>query len=251
MYLNVQCYCFADNAPDLAFGEPFGCLESSDLHPWIRTIFNGTKAIPYVQALVHYRLMNLAMYLMPASLLKARAESLALTKLKLARRAEQGPNTERGDFLSYLLKTDENERMTQGQLETTSELLIVGGSETTATLLTGVTYQLLSNRRTYDKLVKAIREAFKSEEEINMVTSSQIQYLSLVLDEGLRLFPPVAVSLPRVVPDQGAVVAGVAIPGKVRFRMNPVVTWLTRRVDCCGSASLVSRSISPQLCRPQ
>ena len=246
-----HCTCQLIVWEDLAFGESFGCLESSELHPWIRTIFNGTRAIPYVQALVYYRLIGLAPYLLPPSLARARVDGEAMSQAKLARRVEKGPNTERGDFLSYMLKVEGDDRMTKGELQIMAQILIVGGSETTATLLTGVTYHLLSNMSTYNKLVRAIRETFKSEGDIDMVSSAQVPYLSLVLDEGLRLFPPVAVSLPRIVPDQGAMVAGVEIPGKVRLPQSPSEKALTHFTDRSGSSSMVCQPLACQLYRAQ
>ena len=45
---------------DLAFGEPFGCLEASDYHPWVRTIFDAVRAGVVIQLLGHYPLFKRA-----------------------------------------------------------------------------------------------------------------------------------------------------------------------------------------------
>lgn len=50
------------------------------------------------------------------------------------------------------------------------------------------------------KLVKEIRGAFKSFDEINATKAQQLPYLQAVLNEGLRLFPPASGGAPRVSP---------------------------------------------------
>ena len=93
-----------------------------------------------------------------------------------------------------------------------SQLLIIGGSETTATLLSGVTYLLLSNPHTLDILNKEVRSAFKSEEEITINSVSKLTYMLACLNEALRMYPPVGTGLPRIVPKGGASIASHYVP---------------------------------------
>lgn len=101
------------------------------------------------------------------------------------------------------------------KLQANSSILIIGGSETTATLLSGVTYFLLMNPEPMAKLTAEIRGAFKSEDEIDFVSVSSLQYLLACLDEALRMYPPVPTGLPRVVPKGGASISGNFIPEDV------------------------------------
>jgi hypothetical protein len=39
---------------DLGFEEPFGCLESAELHPWISSIFTSLRAASYSASLRYY-----------------------------------------------------------------------------------------------------------------------------------------------------------------------------------------------------
>lgn len=66
----------------------------------------------------------------------------------------------------------------------------MAGSETTASLLSGVIYYLLKNPSVLEKLVKEIRSAFPTEEAITIASVSSLKYESAVLQEGLRIFPP-------------------------------------------------------------
>lgn len=105
--------------------------------------------------------------------------------------------------------------MSLDALSANARLLLVGGSETTATLLCGVTYLLLSNPQTLERLTAEVRSAFKSEDEINMSSVNDLNYMLACLDEALRVYPPVPLGLPRVVPKGGCEITGQFIPEDV------------------------------------
>lgn len=158
-------------------------------------------------------------------MLIARARTQASQKDKLARRLAMGPDEARKDFLSYILRHNEaatkiegdGVAMTQGEIFTNSSLLIIAGSETTATLLSGVTWHLLRerNRRVYTKLCEEVRGAFRRVEDITMKSVSELKYLTAVLEEGMRIYPPAPAAFPRVVPKGGEVIDGKFVPGGV------------------------------------
>lgn len=78
-----------------------------------------------------------------------------------------------------------------------------------------MTYLLLTNLDAYEKLKKEIRNAFQSQEEIHLVSVGQLPYLQACLEEGLRMYPPVANGLPRVCPPGGAMILGNLVPEHV------------------------------------
>jgi hypothetical protein len=100
----------------------------------------------------------------------------------------------------------------------TSGLLIIAGSETTATLLSGVTYYLLKTPHAYAKLKEEVRGAFEKAEEITLTSTSQLPYLQACLEEALRLYPPVPLALPRLTRPEGDIIGGVFVPGNVTYR---------------------------------
>lgn len=102
--------------------------------------------------------------------------------------------------------------MSAREMESNAALLILAGSETTATLLSGFTYYILLNPAVYKKLVDEVRGAFTSYGEIDFTGASQLSYLNAALEETLRIYPPVPAMIPRVVPKGGAVIDGVFIP---------------------------------------
>jgi cytochrome P450 len=106
--------------------------------------------------------------------------------------------------------------LTQSEMESNASTLIIAGSETTATLLSGATYYLLRNPETMTKVVKEVRETFETEEDINFASASRLNYMLAVLNESLRIYPPVPAGIPRVIEDQGAMIAGRWVPPHVR-----------------------------------
>lgn len=59
------------------------------------------------------------------------------------------------------------------------------------------------------KLTSEIRDAHGSFEDINLESIQRLPYLHAVLQEGLRMYPPVPSILPRRVPAGGAVIDGI------------------------------------------
>lgn len=100
-------------------------------------------------------------------------------------------------------------------LQGNASTLIIAGSETTASLLSGVTFLLLKHPHALAKLTEEVRSAFKSEDDININSVGQLKYMLACLDEALRLYPPTPVGLPRVVSKGGATIVGNYVPENV------------------------------------
>lgn len=63
-----------------------------------------------------------------------------------------------------------------------------------------------------NKLVEEIRSTFKSEIEMTFRANATLKYLSAVIEESLRMYPPFVTNLTRIVPKGGAQVDGQYIP---------------------------------------
>ena len=160
---------------------------------------------------------------------KSRLRSVATTRAMVFKR--MATKTDRKDFMSYALRAmergDPSTMMSNEEIMTTFEVLMVAGSETTATLLSGVTYQLLKNPDVLKKLVVEIRSTFAHKFEITMVRVNDLKYQLAALDEALRIMPPVATALVRLVPSgEGEVVGGHFVPGGTRVG---VPAWAANR----------------------
>lgn len=105
-----------------------------------------------------------------------------------------------------------------------SRILIIAGSETTASALSGATFFLASNPKVLTKLTAEIRGAYASEEEIDMASTARLEYLEAVIEETLRTYPPIPTVAPRMTPPGGQEIMGEWIPGKVSS-CGPVCSW--------------------------
>ncbi|KAK5017800.1 hypothetical protein LTR16_001509 [Cryomyces antarcticus] len=161
---------------DLAFGEPFGCLEQGEFHFWVKLVYETVK--------------NLLLNFIPKEVRQRRRNHLNFSREKVLRRLEN-TNTHHKDFIWYILKQREKHDLKQDEIVVNSALFIVAGSETTANLLSGLIARLFYNKPKYDKLVHEIRSSFKTEDELTYENLSKLSYLNACLEEGLRIHPPV------------------------------------------------------------
>lgn len=102
--------------------------------------------------------------------------------------------------------------MSREEIIKTSGTLIIAGSETSATLLSGVIFYLLKNPSTLEKLTDEIRTAFFDPADMNFVKLAKLQYLNACLQEALRMYPPIPGVTSRKMIPGGAVINGYFIP---------------------------------------
>jgi cytochrome P450 len=122
---------------------------------------------------------------------------------------------------------------------TTYVILIVAGSETSATLLCGCIFYLCTNPRAMSHVVGEIRSAFHSAEETTFRSSAALPYLDAVIEESLRMYPPFVTSLARITPADGATVYGHFVPDGVRLH------FIKCRITVQLTLSLHCRQLSP------
>jgi len=88
-------------------------------------------------------------------------------------------------------------------------------STSLATLLSGATYLLCTNPDKF-RLLKDELRSFSSATDLSFDNLVNLKYLNAVLRETLRLYPPVPVGVPRVVPEGGSVILGRWVPPETR-----------------------------------
>jgi cytochrome P450 len=199
---------------DLAYGEPFGCLEKGQYHRWVLMIFESVKGFAFLTAAKKLApLDSLLKMMIPKKTMEAVKWREQTGREKFERRLQK--KTDRKDFFSYILNQDNKLEMTHGELVHNSGLLIVAGSETTATLLSGATYLLLKHPDCLKKLVDEIRSTYKDEAEITMSNVGSLSYLGAVINEAGRIYPPTPFNLGRVAAED-VIVDGQFLPKGVR-----------------------------------
>ncbi|GAT24546.1 cytochrome P450 monooxygenase [Aspergillus luchuensis] len=185
-------YLTFDIIGELVFGESFGATEKGTSAFWISVILGNMQAGAIIDVLRRFG-MVLGF--------KKVFELLPFEKIK-----------------------DMN-RHTQVTREMAAS---IAGSETTATTLSAATYFILKHPEVYAKMRDEIRSRFKDYSEITSSSVGQLPYFHAVLNETMRLYPPVPFGPPRISP--GAYVDGHYIPKKVGAVTEVSVhAWTTNR----------------------
>ena len=216
-----------DIISDLAFGESFHCLRDRTTHDWIGAIWDNLRFVILGNLFKRYNVGFLMPHLLPKDVVEGRIKNYRYSTSKIDARIDYG--AERGDFWDKIIIKSENdnkggEGMSKGEMLNNASLLVFAGSETTATLLSGATFLLLENRDKLEKVTKEVRTSYSSSDDINLINVSRLKYLIAVLDESMRVYPPVPVQSARVVPKGGSVVNGKFVPeGVSAYNLLPLV----------------------------
>ena len=215
----VDWYMFLtfDIVGDLGFGESFSCLETSSYHPWLQTLFNYFKMAAFIGSLRIYFTMSIdsiVLRCLPNQMKRVSENHYQWAVDKVHRRMNL--ETQRSDFMTYILRHNKEDGITTAEIENNSNLLVVAGSETCGTVLSGTTNYLVKTPEVYRKFSREIRSKFPREEDITSESLRELPYLNAVVAEGLRLCPPSASGLSHVVPPAGETVCGDWLPEGVR-----------------------------------
>ena len=214
----VEWYTFVafDIVADLTFGESFHNLDRAENHPWVKAVeadmgmavrLSQTYAVPGLSAVVGW--------LLPWVLGSNHHAAYQYSAVKTQERLERGQ--ERPDFMTHILRHNDEKGLTREEIDADVSTLINAGSETTSTVLAGCTYYMLrpENEEALQRLVDEVRLTFNNAEEITQEAVRKLEWMDAVVWEALRLYPPLPIALPRVVPDGGTMVAGCWVPGGV------------------------------------
>ncbi|OCK73561.1 cytochrome P450 [Lepidopterella palustris CBS 459.81] len=210
--VNMYNFTTFDVLGDLTFGEPLQLLETSEYTPWVALIFDSIKAATIFSTLRRFPIFeNLMKALLPKSLRQKRREHFEYASDRVKRRLAQ--DTKRPDIWTLVLRQVEGKGLSDEEMHANAAVFMIAGTETTATLLSGLTYFLLKNPSTMAKLVTEIRGAFAADEDITIEALARLEYLTACCEEALRMYPPVPAGMPRVVSSEGAIICGNFVPG--------------------------------------
>ncbi|KAL0933325.1 isotrichodermin C-15 hydroxylase [Colletotrichum truncatum] len=194
-----------DIAGDLVFGQPFECLANADYHPWIAFIFQTARfnavmvAMKYVGLGWIVETLFVLGGMVAMDTLRENTAKMLNTRLSMPR--------DRKDLFEGLVQKREEWNLSFDQLAGNATVLILAGSETTATTLSGVTFLLLKHPDVLRRLEKEIRSSFEKSDDININSVSKLAYMLAVLNEALRMYPPVLSGSVRRVPTHGGRIA--------------------------------------------
>lgn len=224
----------------LVFGENFDIMKFRDQYKLLHSLDNAMRLIALVQ---HAPWLGGVIRLIQFG--KKESHSLGEFTLRLAqRRASQV--SKQNDLFYHLLQAIDPEQQASPlpYLVANAAVFTVAGSDTAASVLSNVIYYLLCNSFYYSKLREEIDTSFPPSEMINIERLASLPFLNAVINETLRLQPPVPSGLQRaptegtgskellsmVIPEQSAIL----IPPYVYHRdpryffPNPDTFWPER-----------------------
>ena len=185
----------------------FEAIPALQHFPWVRTL---TQLLPQRMAQKIAPGMNMVFHVQ--RIIRERVSSVVQDKAV----------PEQDTIFHTLLQSDIPEE--EKGIERLSEeafVLIVAGTESTAQILTILTYHLLQNPKILSQLRKELDEAMPDPKVIaDWQTLETLSYLNAVVKEGLRIAAIITVRLAEVAPDESLVFRNWTIPPGTPVAMN-------------------------------
>ncbi|KAH6703791.1 cytochrome P450 67 [Verticillium dahliae] len=213
---------------NLAFGKNFGLIMSQKMHPAME-LLQATTALSGM--LMH----------MSWVVLFGRNGPLLTRHLKSFERWLDEQTKERmenepdipdvfswvlGDYRSKVQPTKQDYIDLCGD----SMLIVVAGSDTTATSLTCLFLQLTQNPTKCRNLQEEIDKYFADRDGTDHASLAKLPYLQACIDESLRLYPPIPSGLQRLTPPGGIRVENTFIPGDTIVQVPSYTLYRDQRV---------------------
>ncbi|CAJ0552460.1 Ff.00g064390.m01.CDS01 [Fusarium sp. VM40] len=195
---------------DLAFGKCFNMLRGGVKHYFMSALHASMTLNGYV---AHTSWIYPFLKLIPA--INAENKKFWLwCQSQVDGRSKSKPDNP--DVFSWILEEYERSPKTkQAKLNLDGEayLIAVAGSDTTAATLTSLFFEIGSNPAQIVKLRNEIDDYFSQRDYADPSSLAALAHLNAVINETLRLHPPVPSGLQRVTPPQGLMVGDTMIPG--------------------------------------
>lgn len=200
---------------ELAFGRPFHALEKAEAH-WFIQLIHDSGQFPGLFGTTPWIVHCLTRLPLPSSV-NAFLRMLKFSEDMVEERKASEP--EEADIMSHLLEAGPfyEDAKVEGLLLTgDARLLIVAGSDTTATTITYALYHLAKDKSLAKKLRDELeKNNIRNDESCSVLNLAPLEYLNGFINETLRMHPPVPGGVYRKSPKAGLTLNGHFIPGNV------------------------------------
>ena len=182
-----NCVTF-DTTGELAFGETLGLLDGNEkMYGWVDSLTESTILAPYLTILSRFPLvLNAFFALLPKETKLSFEQNGRYASDLVDKRLEKGLVTETADFWTLILKANQDNIIDVEDMKANASLFMAAGTETTATMLSGLMFNILSNPDKLERVVKEVRESFSSAEDLTSSNIQKLKYLAACCDESMR-----------------------------------------------------------------
>jgi cytochrome P450 len=154
-----------DIMADLTVGESMHLLETQGYNPWLQGIFDQLFYASLSRVFQHFpSVWAVVQHLIPKSVHEIAEASVKYSPDRVDKRLAM--ETERPDIFGLVVKHAAESDMSRRVMHANADLLMMAGMETTASMLSGLTYHLLISPDSMRRLTREIRESFTTAEDI-------------------------------------------------------------------------------------
>ncbi|PIG81887.1 hypothetical protein AARAC_003711 [Aspergillus arachidicola] len=199
----------------LTLGHSFGNVERRGLDPWGASVENSVAFVPIKDAMDRFPWLGKIIRWTFAPMLQRFMEIRKSHDQYMVDMIEQRLKRPRNeDLVSRVAdwQLQENKEVSATSIAAILAEILIAGSHTSSATLATISMYLLTNHDARKKLQAELNTAFSNPDEITGSSTASLKYLEAVVNEGLRIYPPIPVSLPRIVPKGGDTVDGHFLP---------------------------------------
>lgn len=206
----------------LSFGESFDSIKSGRAHPWVEISCSFGKGLALMASINFFYPLNKVLKLaIPKTVMDKMQYHKQLVHEKLLQRLGMEHKAKAQDYVGSTMAYNEEKgevKVPKEEIEANMTVLIFAGSETTSSALSAILTELLRNPDALKKATEEVRSSFATEGDITVASVAKLEFLNAVIQEGIRMGPPAAVGVPRVVQKEGAMILGQFVPAGVSLR---------------------------------
>ena len=226
---------------ELAFGKSYDMLASGENHPSLKILSEGMDHLGLsLPSWILRLLFTVGPYLGLAGQYFAFMDYCTKQFEERLGKTEKEESREDRDVMSYLIEhhltLDEAKKRAQWPtLQNDSRLMIVAGSDTTAATMSHMFLYLAKEKGLVLKLRKEMDSLAKYNEKGKLEYQSikEAPLLNGVINEALRLHPPVPSGWFRKTPPEGIMIGETFIPGDTHIQVPPFVVARSRSMALC------------------
>jgi cytochrome P450 len=203
----------------LSFGESFDSVKNGQAHPWVEISTSFGKGLALMASINFFTPLNKLLKLtMPKKVMANMQYHKQLAHERFEQRLTMEHKSKAQDYVGSIVAYNEEKgetKIAKAEIEANMTVLIFAGSDTTSSAMAAILTQLLQNSDALTKVQEEVRSNFESEGDLTVASTAHLGYLTAVIQEGIRMGPPVAVSIPRVITKAGALISSKHVPAGV------------------------------------